>query len=176
MYPGVVVLWHSIVFYINLEILSKMEEKGSTKTEAANFESQGLPTQDFLEICDQLDLSEQHELVDKSWKQYDTIGQQCVLEVKCLAFKFRRDPDFRRFCFGFFFPNFDFSQKSRFQGGEKAWMACSIYVTAWQSAPFGQEPLFKFSLSKLLQLTNTRFADSIDPKNPILAYWNSSKN
>uniref|UniRef100_A0A915D7Q7 Retinoblastoma-associated protein n=1 Tax=Ditylenchus dipsaci TaxID=166011 RepID=A0A915D7Q7_9BILA len=53
-------------------------------------------------------------------QQYDTIGQQIILE-----------------------------------GAQKPWMACAFYTTVWQAAPLGaQEPAFKYSVSKLLNICN----------------------
>lgn len=39
------------------------------------------PSKDFLEIFDKLDPTINGELIEKAWKQYDTVGQQVILEV-----------------------------------------------------------------------------------------------
>ncbi|KAI1720624.1 PX domain-containing protein [Ditylenchus destructor] len=78
------------------------------------------PSQEFLEIFDKLDATINGELIEKAWKQYDTVGQQVILE-----------------------------------GPQKPWMACAFYTSAWQAAPLGaQEPVYKYSVSKLLNICN----------------------
>ncbi|KAI1719520.1 retinoblastoma-associated protein A domain-containing protein [Ditylenchus destructor] len=78
------------------------------------------PSQEFLEIFDKLDATINGELIEKAWKQYDTVGQQVILE-----------------------------------GPQKPWIACAFYTSAWQAAPLGaQEPVYKYSVSKLLNICN----------------------
>lgn len=44
-------------------------------------EKKARPSKVFMEICNELDANIDSELLDRSWKQYDTVGQQCILEV-----------------------------------------------------------------------------------------------
>lgn len=39
------------------------------------------PTREFLELFTKLDPTINGEIIEKAWKQYDTIGQQIILEV-----------------------------------------------------------------------------------------------
>uniref|UniRef100_A0A914X0W0 Retinoblastoma-like protein 1 n=1 Tax=Plectus sambesii TaxID=2011161 RepID=A0A914X0W0_9BILA len=78
-------------------------------------ESKERPSNEFVAICCELNIGQ--DLLNRAWRQYDTIGQQCALE-----------------------------------GTELPWIACSIYLTLWQSVPIGQEPDTKFAVSKLIQV------------------------
>jgi len=47
------------------------------------------PSRDFLELFAKLDPTINGEIIEKAWKQYDTISQQIILEVflKIILFK-----------------------------------------------------------------------------------------
>lgn len=69
------------------EILS-INENRTIKTEGMSGEldrdfenNDQQPSKDFLGIFDKLDPTINGELIEKAWKQYDTVGQQVILEV-----------------------------------------------------------------------------------------------
>jgi hypothetical protein len=56
----------------------------NVKLEEAHLEAEpdsDQPSKEFLDIFDKLDGTISGELIEKAWKQYDTIGQQIILEV-----------------------------------------------------------------------------------------------
>uniref|UniRef100_A0A0N5AMP1 Retinoblastoma-like protein 1 n=1 Tax=Syphacia muris TaxID=451379 RepID=A0A0N5AMP1_9BILA len=93
-----------------------VQETDANQTEN-NVEKKTGPSATFMEICNEFDENMDADLLDRSWKQYDTVGQQCVLE-----------------------------------GNEKAWIACAIYLSMWQSAPIGQGLSHKYSLMSLIRV------------------------
>jgi hypothetical protein len=48
-----------------------------------------LPSKEFLDLFEKLDTAISGELIEKAWKQYDTISQQILLEVK-MFFSFKK--------------------------------------------------------------------------------------
>lgn len=53
----------------------------SPNSQAPLLEMGDQPSREFLELFAKLDSTISGELIEKAWKQYDTIGQQIVLEV-----------------------------------------------------------------------------------------------
>ena len=61
-----------------------MEEEQAdsvSDTQAPVLEIADQPSREFLELFTKLDAGISGELIEKAWKQYDTTGQQIVLEV-----------------------------------------------------------------------------------------------
>lgn len=60
--------------------VQKMEQGEMAKS------NDGGPSVPFLAICKHLDAEMAESFVAKAWKQYDTVGKQCVLEVSLDVF------------------------------------------------------------------------------------------
>lgn len=79
-------------------------------------------TNEFFDLFRSFDPNIDGLLLEKSFKQYDQVRQQVLLE-----------------------------------GNEKAWMACAFYTSSYQSIPHGQEPVYQYSLLRLLKVCNLRY-------------------
>ncbi|KHN83919.1 Retinoblastoma-like protein 2 [Toxocara canis] len=90
-------------------------------------ESKEQPSEEFVDVCKKLDPDIDPELLDKAWKQFDTVGQQYVLE-----------------------------------GSNLAWMACSIYLSMWQSTPIGQDLRYRYPVSKLNRICKISVLEFFD--------------
>lgn len=49
-------------------------------------ESKEQPSEEFIDVCKKLDENIDSTLLNKAWKQFDTVGQQYVLEVRLSSF------------------------------------------------------------------------------------------
>ena len=66
-----------------------MEEEfidNASDSQAPILEIGDQPSRDFLELFTKLDSTINGEIIEKAWKQYDTIGQQIILEVYLLIY------------------------------------------------------------------------------------------
>uniref|UniRef100_A0A915D7P7 Retinoblastoma-associated protein N-terminal domain-containing protein n=1 Tax=Ditylenchus dipsaci TaxID=166011 RepID=A0A915D7P7_9BILA len=58
------------------------------------------------------------------------------------------------------------AQQIILEGDQKSWMACAFYVTVWQATPVrAQEPVFKYSILKLLTICNLSVLEFLEKLN-----------
>lgn len=77
----------TLIVYNLVKMTTESPSAAETTGKSVKIEESEQPSKEFLKIFEQLDPNINGELIEKAWKQYDTISQQVNIDLEVYNFK-----------------------------------------------------------------------------------------